>query len=62
MGTQNEMVTALIVEATEDEHFALMLVQAEMERAKFLLRSYLRTRLAKVNSSSLCCLRVMRED
>lgn len=33
---------------SEEEHFKLMLVQTEMERAKYLVRSYLRTRLAKV--------------
>lgn len=44
------MVSVLLSEAStsEEEHFKLMLVQTELERAKFLLRSYLRTRLAKV--------------
>lgn len=35
-------------ETSEEEHFKLMLVQTEMERVKFLVRSYVRTRLHKV--------------
>lgn len=48
------MVTLLLKEAStsEEEHFKLMLVQTEMERAKYLVRSYLRTRLAKVSLTS----------
>ena len=34
---------------SEEEHFKLMLVQTEMERVKYLIRSYVRTRLHKVN-------------
>ncbi|CED83575.1 Predicted alpha-helical protein, potentially involved in replication/repair [Phaffia rhodozyma] len=47
---QKEMVSTLLSEdsTSEEEHFKLMLVQTEMERAKFLLRSYLRTRLSKI--------------
>lgn len=37
---------------SEEEHFKLMLVMTEMERVKYLVRSYVRTRLAKVG---LCC-------
>jgi GINS complex subunit 4 len=33
---------------TEEEHFRIILVQTEAERVKFLVRSYLRTRLHKV--------------
>lgn len=33
---------------SEEEYFRLALVQTEMERAKFLVRSYVRTRLHKV--------------
>jgi len=33
---------------SEEDHFTLMLVQMETERIKFVLRSYLRTRLNKV--------------
>jgi hypothetical protein len=36
------------VNTTEEEHFAVMLVQTEVERIKFVLRSYLRCRLQKV--------------
>lgn len=36
-------------ETTEDEHFRIVLVQTEMERAKYLVRSYVRTRLFKVS-------------
>ena len=35
-------------QTSEEEHFKLVLVQTEMERVKFLVRSYVRTRLAKV--------------
>jgi len=33
---------------SEEEHFRIILIQTEAERARFLLRSYLRTRLHKV--------------
>ena len=33
---------------SEEEHFKLILVMTEMERVKYLVRSYVRTRLAKV--------------
>jgi len=33
---------------TEEEHFKMMLVQTEMERVKFVVRAYLRTRLYKI--------------
>jgi len=33
---------------SEEDHFTLMLVQMETERIKFVLRSYLRTRLNKI--------------
>ncbi|THH28857.1 hypothetical protein EUX98_g5334 [Antrodiella citrinella] len=35
-------------DSSEDEHFRIMLVQTEVERVKFVIRSYLRTRLHKV--------------
>lgn len=49
------MVTLLLSEAStsEEEHFKLMLVQTEIERVKFLIRAYLRTRLSKVSLLSL---------
>ncbi|EIW77897.1 Sld5-domain-containing protein [Coniophora puteana RWD-64-598 SS2] len=34
--------------SSEDEHFRIMLVQTEVERVKFVVRSYLRTRLFKI--------------
>ena len=34
---------------SEEEHFKLVLVQTEIERVKFLIRSYVRTRLSKVS-------------
>jgi hypothetical protein len=34
---------------SEEEHFKLMLVQTEVERVKFLIRSYVRCRMAKVS-------------
>ena len=44
------MVSALRSDpqTSEEEHFKLMLVQTEMERVKYLVRSYVRTRLHKV--------------
>jgi hypothetical protein len=35
---------------SEEEHFKLMLVMTEMERVKYIVRSYVRTRLAKVSA------------
>ena len=35
---------------SEEDHYMTMLVQTEVERIKFLVRSYVRTRLAKVNA------------
>jgi GINS complex subunit 4 len=35
---------------SEEEHFRLVLVQTEMERGKWLVRSYVRARLHKVGS------------
>ena len=37
-------------QTSEEEHFKLVLVQTEVERVKFLIRSYVRTRLAKVRN------------
>ena len=34
---------------SEEDHYMTMLVQTEVERIKFLVRSYIRTRLAKVD-------------
>lgn len=34
--------------SSEEEHFRIMLVQTEVERVKFIVRSYLRTRLFKI--------------
>lgn len=36
-------------DTSEEEHFQMMLVQTEMERVRFIVRSYLRTRLYKVS-------------
>ncbi|KAI0804574.1 GINS complex Sld5 component [Irpex lacteus] len=35
-------------DSSEDEHFRIMLVQTEIERVKFVIRSYMRTRLHKI--------------
>jgi GINS complex subunit 4 len=40
-------------QTSEEEHFKLMLVQTETERVKYLVRSYVRTRLHKVCHVSL---------
>ncbi|EGN97452.1 hypothetical protein SERLA73DRAFT_184163 [Serpula lacrymans var. lacrymans S7.3] len=34
--------------SSEEEHFRIMLAQTEVERVKFIVRSYLRTRLYKI--------------
>lgn len=43
-------------DSSEDEHFRIMLVQTEIERVKFVIRSYIRTRLHKVSSVPYCML------
>lgn len=35
---------------TEEDHYMMMLVQTEVERMKFIVRSYVRARLYKVSS------------
>jgi len=35
-------------DSSEDEHFRIMLAQTEIERVKFIVRSYIRTRLYKI--------------
>lgn len=35
---------------SEEDHYMTMLVQTEVERIKFIVRSYVRTRLFKVSS------------
>ncbi|OCH91540.1 hypothetical protein OBBRIDRAFT_792133 [Obba rivulosa] len=35
-------------DSSEEEHFRIMLVQTEIERVKFVIRSYTRTRLYKI--------------
>ncbi|OJT05862.1 DNA replication complex GINS protein sld5 [Trametes pubescens] len=35
-------------DSSEEEHFRIMLVQTEVERVKFVIRSYIRTRLHKI--------------
>ena len=37
---------------SEEDHYMTMLVQTEVERIKFLVRSYVRTRLFKVSKAS----------
>lgn len=39
---------------SEEEHFRLNLVQLDAERSKWLLRSFLRTRLEKVRGDASC--------
>jgi hypothetical protein len=36
-------------QTSEEEHFKLVLVMTEMERVKYIVRSYVRARLAKVS-------------
>ncbi|TYJ58032.1 hypothetical protein B9479_001125 [Cryptococcus floricola] len=47
---QQKMYTALRSDpqTSEEEHFKLVLVQTEVERVKYLVRSYVRTRLHKI--------------
>lgn len=40
-------------DASEDEHFRIMLAQTEIERVKFVVRSYVRTRLSKVSNAQI---------
>lgn len=41
--------------ASQEEHFRIVLVQTEIERIKFIVRSYLRTRLFKVYPLASSC-------
>ncbi|BEJ14044.1 hypothetical protein CspHIS471_0312180 [Cutaneotrichosporon sp. HIS471] len=47
---QGKMMTTLRADpsTSEEEHFRLVLVQTEMERGKWLIRSYVRARLHKI--------------
>lgn len=51
---QGNMLTLLRADpaTSEEEHFRLVLVQTEMERAKYVVRSYVRVRLHKVSTSA----------
>ncbi|KAG2052371.1 GINS complex, Sld5 component [Suillus hirtellus] len=48
--SQSETVQLLRTDpsSSEEEHFRIVLVQTEVERVKFIVRSYLRTRLFKI--------------
>lgn len=48
--SQSETVQLLRADpsSSEEEHFRIMLVQTEVERVKFIVRSYIRTRLFKI--------------
>ncbi|KZV84503.1 GINS complex, Sld5 component [Exidia glandulosa HHB12029] len=50
LSDQGDLVTRLQTreDTSEEEHFKMMLVRTEMERVKFVIRSYLRTRLYKI--------------
>jgi hypothetical protein len=50
--TQSETVQLLRSDpaSSEEEHIRIMLAQTEIERVKFIVRSYVRTRLFKVRS------------
>ena len=41
-------------DSSEAEHARIMLVQTEVERVKFVVRSYIRTRLYKVRTRDPC--------
>ncbi|GFZ50848.1 hypothetical protein JCM24511_08606 [Saitozyma sp. JCM 24511] len=51
---QQKMVVTLRSDpaTSEEEHFKLVLVQTEMERVKYLVRSYVRCRLSKIEKYS----------
>ena len=51
---QTDMVQALRgdPDSSEAEHVRIMLVQTEVERVKFAVRSYIRTRLYKASTST----------
>jgi GINS complex subunit 4 len=42
-------------DSSEAEHVRIMLVQTEVERVKFVVRSYIRTRLHKAHLTSHIC-------
>lgn len=50
---QIEVIEAMNVTADPTANFKLVIVQTELERFKFLVRSLLRARIAKVSSISI---------
>lgn len=54
LAQQGEMLDLLRGDpkTSEEEHFKLIVVQTEMERVRFVVRAYLRCRLAKVRAPS----------
>lgn len=50
---QIEVIEAMNVTADPTANFKLVIVQTELERFKFLVRSLLRARIAKVSSVSI---------
>ncbi|KAK7970746.1 hypothetical protein PG988_009819 [Apiospora saccharicola] len=53
IASQIERVEALTGDMDPRSNFALIVIQTELERYKFLVRSYLRARLAKVDRHAL---------
>jgi hypothetical protein len=53
LGFQSDTIQLLRAdpESSEDEHMRIVLAQTEVERVKFVVRSYLRTRLFKVHAA-----------
>lgn len=52
---QIEKVEDMTGDMDPKTNFALIVIQTELERYKFLVRSYLRARMAKVSSTSKHC-------
>jgi GINS complex subunit 4 len=50
--SQIEKIEDMTGDMDPKTNFALIVIQTELERYKFLVRSYLRTRIAKVSQTS----------
>ncbi|KAI8989432.1 hypothetical protein BDB01DRAFT_541151 [Pilobolus umbonatus] len=55
--SQTDMIGRVIESGVDIDNFKMMIYQTEIERVKYLLKSYLRTRLHKIEKMSLYLLR-----
>lgn len=53
--TQIEKVEEMTGDMDPKTNFALIVIQTELERYKYIVRSFLRSRIAKVSTHCACC-------